>query len=458
MDVSDIPPAPGEMTPISASLDAIAVEQAAHAAEVAFLEANFYQSMEEIFSPVAPEAGCSRPSLSLEAVPSTSSVVDTSPLVEADPVPGPRRSFASVASASRPNIPFFPVSIDRANTLLVKVPTSLSTSITRHSFMSSLFKIVSPNAVCSVQLCPGHNYRVTFKEGFSAERTKLLLRGISHDGLFFQVYEAEQRAVRITVTRLPVEVPDTVIKGAFSTFGNVLAFHRETYPAHPHVFTGVINLLMHLSSDIPAVVQFGPFQAGVSYRRQPRQCRICTRRNHRTDKCPYKGCCATCGKKGHSSVACLTVPSTVDQPTEGSVSRVDIPCPPSPTVPPPVPPSESFIDVQPPSAPSPLPRSVKPSVPSKIPTRSAKIDSSLSFSLARSATRPAPPSAPKKIVPQPAVSSASDEDMDADGFTPVTYRKRQRSRSNSPTRRSSPSREGRPKVKTKTKNKPKTKD
>ena len=96
-------------------------------------------------------------------------------------------SFAAAVLGSRPNIPFFPLKVDRSNTIVVRVPSGFyaRASYTREKFMSVLFKLVRPESVCSVQLCPGCNFRVTFKPAFQAEKTKLLLRGLSSEGVFF---------------------------------------------------------------------------------------------------------------------------------------------------------------------------------------------------------------------------------------------------------------------------------
>ena len=69
---------------------------------------------------------------------------------------------------------------------------------------------------------------------------------------------------------MPAEVPEPIIRAAFSSFGAISAFTRETYSSHPSIQTGVINLLMTLEREMPAVLRFGEYTVGVSYHRQAR--------------------------------------------------------------------------------------------------------------------------------------------------------------------------------------------
>ena len=167
---------------------------------------------------------------------------------------------------------------------------------------------------------------------------------------------------------MPTEVPESIFRAVFSSYEAVSAFTRETYTSHRTVQTGVINLLMTLEQEIPAVLCFGKFTVRVSYRSQARQCRTCTRTDHHTDKCAS----TTCGKKGHSAESCLLMhaPATSIPPAVGP--------------PPPTPPPVS------------LPPQSSSSSGETTPVEKLFVSSTTSISPLRLVTRPAPVPAPKK--------------------------------------------------------------
>ena len=123
--------------------------------------------------------------------------------------------------------------------------------------------------------------------------------------------------------------------------------------------------------------------------------------NHRTANCPFKGCCASCGKKGDSYVSCpSSAPAPVGHP-DVPVSQDPFSCPaPPPVFAPPDPvPSESCAKSEPPSISPPPPLALWAPAPPKEASHlcPARVDSSLSFSLARSATAPPPSTCPKEF-------------------------------------------------------------
>ena len=310
-------------------------------------------SSASVFAPVSSGVGSSAPALCTDSSTLSSSssvstsVVSTPSLTSSGPtapaqtgsssnsVPARAKSFASVAkTAALPpkEIFSFPVSVDRPNTLVVRVPPTYyaKSGFTRPRFLSILFKLVKPASVSAVQLCPGCNFRVTFKPNFAAEQQRLLLHGLSsEDGVYFPVFEAELKASRVTVTKMPVEVPDAVIRSAFANFGTVTGLTREVYASHPTILTGTIFLTIQISKAIPAVLRFADFQVAVSYRGQPRQCRICTRSGHAAGRCPMRGLCSRCGAKGHTLASCkaslLPPPSQAPAPPSAPAPATSAP-------------------------------------------------------------------------------------------------------------------------------------
>ena len=124
------------------------------------------------------------------------------------------------------------VEIPRARTLICRVPTAYwaKAAFTRQRFLSLLFKTVSPTSVVAVQQCPGCNFWITFSNSSHgrADRERLLLSGLSSEGVYFSVYEADLRKTRVTLTRLPYETPEKVVREVLSCFGKVTGFSRET--------------------------------------------------------------------------------------------------------------------------------------------------------------------------------------------------------------------------------------
>ena len=262
-------------------------------------------------APVLCTASTSLSSSSVStSVASTSTVAPSSPTAPAQtgssssPVPAQAKSFASVAKTAvlpPKEILSFPVSVARPNTLVVRIPPRYyaKSGFTCAHFLSILFKLVKPASLSAVQLCRGCNFRVTFKPNSAAEQQKLLLHCLSsEDGVYFPVFENELKASRVTVMKMPVEVPDAVIRSAFANFGTVTGLTREVYASHPSILTGTIFLTIQITKAIPAVLRFADFQVAVSYRGQPRQCEICTRSGHAAVRCPMKGRCFVAGPRG----------------------------------------------------------------------------------------------------------------------------------------------------------------
>lgn len=133
-------------------------------------------------------------------------------------------------------------------------------------------------------------------------RDQLLTKGIYLKGTFCYLTEAQPKHKVITVSNLPFEMGDDLIKDFFSHYGEVRGLIRNVDKYG--IETGDRRLLMVLSHHIPSRVSLDPFRAQVRYLGQPCCCFNFNWLGHKDRNCPLKDDCGRCGSRSHYMFAC----------------------------------------------------------------------------------------------------------------------------------------------------------
>ncbi len=89
----------------------------------------------------------------------------------------------------------------------------------------------------------------------------------------------------VNVTRLSYGVPDDEISKTLSPYGNIRLIKSEQYS---RVNTGVRNVLMEITSAIPARIRIAGHWCAIYYKGQKKLCFSCGTEGHFSSKCPGK--------------------------------------------------------------------------------------------------------------------------------------------------------------------------
>ena len=113
--------------------------------------------------------------------------------------------------------------VARPLTLILVVPEEVSAGCTRHDVLMKLLSAVKPDEVSCIQFVSKRCVRVTFKS-FEA-RQEVLTSGVSIGSFLLTVFEADPVSVEVSLEHLPFEVPEDVIREAFSPYGTIQDVH-----------------------------------------------------------------------------------------------------------------------------------------------------------------------------------------------------------------------------------------
>ena len=132
-----------------------------------------------------------------------------------------------------------------------------------------------------VFMAPGR-FRVTFKSARKMEIAK-------NSGLVVRGFPVEFKSVSpykwVNITRLSYGIPEVAIQEVLSPYGKIRLVKSEVYS---NIYTGVRQVLMEITKDIPTRVNIAGHWCFVHYRGQKRTCFECGEEGHQRDKCPRK--------------------------------------------------------------------------------------------------------------------------------------------------------------------------
>lgn len=89
----------------------------------------------------------------------------------------------------------------------------------------------------------------------------------------------------VNLTRLSYGVPDEEISKVLSHYGQIKQVKQEQYS---HVYTGVRNILMEVTQEIPLCMRIAGHLCNIFYKGQKRVCFTCQKEGHFSWSCPSK--------------------------------------------------------------------------------------------------------------------------------------------------------------------------
>ena len=107
-------------------------------------------------------------------------------------------------------------------------------------------------AVLAVQFLRNGAVRLTFKE--AALCTTVLERGVSFRRNPLHLARADSGPPLVYLRDCPVEVPDSVVKKFFQSFGEVHSISQSAHPQFPGLQDGNRQLRVTITKDIPGDV------------------------------------------------------------------------------------------------------------------------------------------------------------------------------------------------------------
>ena len=130
---------------------------------------------------------------------------------------------------------------------------------------------------------------LTFNNAFHCEKVLSLTTFTVGNGSYF-VHSSFCPVTFVTVHDAPHELPDSAIVEHLKAFGDVFACRRGTLPEFPGVFNGLCILQVQVVSPIPCFLHFGCLLLRLSYRGQPKTCRLCNSPDHLAQACDHAVC------------------------------------------------------------------------------------------------------------------------------------------------------------------------
>ena len=150
-----------------------------------------------------------------------------------------------------------------------------------------------------LQILRDKTVKIVFSEPEASQR--FFDEGFSLNGVNVELKPPYKPDTRVIVQDLPFHMPASVVRTAFSSFGEVksIFFRKET----DSLKSGDRIVSLVLKQAIPRHIVVGGYPGRVFYSGQPPFCEIC-RGDHLTSRCPLKGKCRFCRESGHFARVC----------------------------------------------------------------------------------------------------------------------------------------------------------
>ena len=165
-----------------------------------------------------------------------------------------------------------------------------------------LLRSVDKEKLSTVQFLRNGTVRLTFKS--TADCNAAVSSGISYGGVAPRVVGVEAKSRLVYLRDCPTEVPDIVVSGFFSSFGEVHSVTRSTHDGFPGIFDGNRLVKMTLTKNTLVSVRVSGFDCRMWYRRQLPFCSICKKSGHRGKSCPLDSLFRRYHQPGHVAREC----------------------------------------------------------------------------------------------------------------------------------------------------------
>ena len=192
--------------------------------------------------------------------------------------------------------------VDCACTLVLQFPDDVYRSTGVSVVLPELLESVDVPKVHCVQFIRNGLVRVTFDDTVSCEAA--LSSGVVFRGARLPVSPVSARSRQVYVRDLPVEVSESFVEAALSSYGTVHAVTAMEHTGYPGLLNGTRLVKIVLEKDIPSSLHISGFECRVWYRGQPQACVICHSYRHRVRECPLNGLCRRCHQAGHVAREC----------------------------------------------------------------------------------------------------------------------------------------------------------
>ena len=201
-------------------------------------------------------------------------------------------------------------------TVIIKTgnfPSSLSAA----EMVESITSHLQVSRVEAVQLMPGRQARITFKN-IKAKTMYEALGEMTIKDVVCPVYIPRYTS-QVMVYLYPFEGDNQRVVKALSPFGTVQDVRHQEWSNVEGVAMGTQLVKIIRQHHIPQFVFIDGFKCKVWYKDQPLECDIC-HQGHKANVCPLKGKCPRCHQAGHFVAECPNPAWNHDDPAPAAAS------------------------------------------------------------------------------------------------------------------------------------------
>ena len=156
------------------------------------------------------------------------------------------------------------------------------------------------DTVQAIQLCPGQEVRVTFKQRYRKEeyddKSEVMIGSVA-----CKIRHIRQ-VTTVLVYNFPYEGNNDEIRKIMEGYGTVLGLTEQMW-TNVQAATGTRLVRIERNQHIPRFMKIDGARCKVWYRDQPLQCDICME-SHKAADCPNKGKCFHCHQEGQMAWNC----------------------------------------------------------------------------------------------------------------------------------------------------------